>query len=295
MTHNWLHALFSRFRSGIIAYLQRRGLAKYGIMKGKVSRLTSGLVLKDGNPDDMTAEVEALAFVAAHTSIPVPRVQYHWQELDRPEPRGLIIMNLMPGEMLARVWSKISPAQRQHVMRTLAGFVSQLRLLSQPPPPCLSRLPREGWIGSTLGHSFVDCSVTSQIPSFGPFATESDFHDYRLSRYNTIAWSAPTAAKFTDVRRRMRDDHPIVFTHGDFNRRNVLVRVHGPEAEDIEVTALLDWEQAGWRPIYWEPWKWIFETPHVPEWVDVAENGMGYKEDVLLARELQGIMGTLPP
>lgn len=39
------------------------------------------------------------------------------------------------------------------------------------------------------------------------------------------------------------------------------------------------------------------ETLHIPEWVDVAVNGVGtgYEDDVLLDSELQGIMGNLPP
>ncbi|TFL00137.1 hypothetical protein BDV98DRAFT_120481 [Pterulicium gracile] len=173
-------------------------------MKGKAFRLTSGLVLKDGQPDDMAAEVEALAFVAAHTSIPVPHVKYHWLELNRREPRGYIVMNLMPGEMLARVWSKLSPAQRQHVMRSLSGYVSQLRLLSQPPPPRLSPLPPKGWIGSTSGRGFMDCSMTTQIPPSDPLqrratSTTSGYRDTRFllgaqtsSRMSDDAWHCAT-------------------------------------------------------------------------------------------------------
>lgn len=95
----------------------------------------------------------------------------------------------------------------------------------------------------------------------------------------------------------LRDDYPIALTHGDINRQNVLVHIHGPEAEDLEVTALLDWEQAGWRPIYWESWKVMFERSRVPEWVDVAMNEIGKacEEAILLESELQSITGSIPP
>ncbi|KAJ3864462.1 hypothetical protein EV359DRAFT_355, partial [Lentinula novae-zelandiae] len=38
----------------------------------------------------------------------------------------------------------------------------------------------------------------------------------------------------------------IVFTHGDITRRNLLVD------DNAKVVGIIDWEQAGWRPAYWE-------------------------------------------
>ncbi|TFK95187.1 kinase-like domain-containing protein [Pterulicium gracile] len=294
MAFSWLNTLVSVVRCQVIDYLRKRGRNRYGTMKGKASRLTSGLVLKTGQHDAVSAELEALSFVAAHTSIPVPRVRYHWQD----KGDASVIMQFMEGEMLQRVWADLSPAQRRHVMQTLSGFVDQLRLLSQPPPPSsLSHLPREGWIGSTLGHSFHDASMTQEVAAFGPFASERQFYNWRVSRFDLLTWNADTAAKLADIRQRMRDDHPIVLTHGDINRRNVLVCVHGPEQEDVEVTALLDWEQAGWRPIYWESRKWIFGNPKPREWADFALHGigMGNNDDIQLDTELQAISGHIPP
>ena len=39
--------------------------------------------------------------------------------------------------------------------------------------------------------------------------------------------------------------HSIVFTHGDFLPRNIIVK-------DRKVVGILDWEMAGWYPEYWE-------------------------------------------
>lgn len=49
----------------------------------------------------------------------------------------------------------------------------------------------------------------------------------------------------TILRKMLRDDHSIVFTHGDLNMLNILVR-------DGRIVALLDWESAGFYPEYWE-------------------------------------------
>ena len=51
------------------------------------------------------------------------------------------------------------------------------------------------------------------------------------------------------IRKELQDDHDIVFTHGDLNPGNVLIKVLG---DDVHILAVLDWEMAEWRPAYWE-------------------------------------------
>lgn len=41
------------------------------------------------------------------------------------------------------------------------------------------------------------------------------------------------------------DKWPLVFTHGDLSRLNILAR-----GDDI--VGIIDWETAGWYPSYWE-------------------------------------------
>ena len=43
----------------------------------------------------------------------------------------------------------------------------------------------------------------------------------------------------------MRGDHELVFSHGDLNLHNIIVK-------DGDIVALLDWECAGWCPEHWE-------------------------------------------
>lgn len=59
------------------------------------------------------------------------------------------------------------------------------------------------------------------------------------------------------IRSSLREDHRIVFTHGDLHPRNIMVSWEGNQrsvaaAENLRVTAILDWEFAGWYPEYWE-------------------------------------------
>ena len=46
----------------------------------------------------------------------------------------------------------------------------------------------------------------------------------------------------------IRDEIPIVFTHGDLLAPNTIL-TPGPNPK---VAAIIDWGQAGWYPAYWE-------------------------------------------
>ncbi|KAI8659828.1 APH domain-containing protein [Fusarium sp. Ph1] len=53
--------------------------------------------------------------------------------------------------------------------------------------------------------------------------------------------------------RRLRTDHRIVFTHCDLTPRNILV-------QDGKIQGLVDWEDSGWYPEYWEYVKFFQRT-----------------------------------
>ena len=286
--------LFRSIRAYIVNYLLRRA-TRYGKQRlgGGVFRLTSGLVIKKGPPNLLLIEAEAIEFVASQTSIPLSRVRYYYAEGEV----GNLVLNYVEGQTFQRAWRNLSDAQRLSVMRRLAGFVDQLRAIPQPLPPAGSSLPPQGWIGSPLGRAFADFYATQDAGVFGPFANEREFYDWRALQFKPFGdRHAPTAARIAEIRHSMPDDHPIVFTHGDINRRNVLVRIHGDGPDDVEVTALLDWEQAGWRPIYWESRKWMFMGSSTPGWGEFGrdEIGSGYKTEIELDRELQAISGHIP-
>ncbi|CAG8285396.1 unnamed protein product [Penicillium nalgiovense] len=59
--------------------------------------------------------------------------------------------------------------------------------------------------------------------------------------------------------------HAIVFTHGDLNPRNIL-------AENGKITGIVDWENAGFFPEYWEYTKMHYTIRHVIRWLaDVVD------------------------
>jgi hypothetical protein len=59
------------------------------------------------------------------------------------------------------------------------------------------------------------------------------------------------------------DNHKIVFTHADFSPRNILI-------EGGRVTAILDWEYAGWYPEhkeYIQAFRYVRPMPDGPEYL----------------------------
>jgi Ser/Thr protein kinase RdoA (MazF antagonist) len=89
---------------------------------------------------------------------------------------------------------------------------------------------------------------------FGPFANESDFDDFLrfgLQRGYEIldmdTWIDREERDEIDMMVTLQNnlEHKIVFTHGDANCANILVR-------DGKIVGLVDFEFAGFYPEYWE-------------------------------------------
>ena len=90
------------------------------------------------------------------------------------------------------------------------------------------------------GEALRDSRITSSEP-VGPFSDEASFNDFLVASAEIFM----DETKLPDIRSRMREDHRIVFTHGDLAPRNILV-------QGGRIVALIDWEQSGWCPEHWE-------------------------------------------
>lgn len=90
------------------------------------------------------------------------------------------------------------------------------------------------------------------------FNSVKDFNDYLLCP------SQPSAAQTFPERAYLTDVFSIVFTHADLHPSNVIVSNTKP----AQILAIVDWEQSGWFPGYWEYAKIINTRQNiVTEWV----------------------------
>jgi hypothetical protein len=66
-------------------------------------------------------------------------------------------------------------------------------------------------------------------------------------------------------REMLPDDSPICFTHADLNPVNIMVSKDSP----CRIVAIIDWEQSGWYPAYWEFCEAELTTELGSEWQTV--------------------------
>jgi aminoglycoside phosphotransferase (APT) family kinase protein len=225
---------------------------KYFDIPASILRVDDLTLLKRGTPDAILREVEAIAFVNQYTSIPTPQIV----EQGTDTINGAYFkMNRVEGETLRSAWSRTDLAQQESIIRELQEYITQLRSLQQPDP---------GWIGSCSNGAALDQRVNDGFP-FGPLSNERVFNDLLLSRFETYA--SPDSVQL--YRSQLSENHNIVFTHGDLSGDNILVDpVYG------RITAILDWETAGWMPEYWEYRKARYGRNDKKWWVDIVHSIM---------------------
>lgn len=94
----------------------------------------------------------------------------------------------------------------------------------------------------------------------GPFDTE---HELNEAMRRKAIYNNSTAAEKADFYGRafpiVLQGHAPTFTHGDFQRKNIIIRnraltdVQDCNREDGTFDiAIIDWEHAGWYPTHWE-------------------------------------------
>ena len=151
-------------------------------------------------------------------------------------------MERIQGITLAEAYASLSDADRESVLAQLRAMLQELRKLPAPAG---------AGVQSCVGGSLRDCRIPHCRPRFGPFDTIQDFHlwlreglrpeDHPVRAANDQEWE--------DIKEMVaKQDGPWpapVFTHGDLNPFNIIVR-------ENKVVGIIDWEFAGWYPYYWE-------------------------------------------
>ena len=223
------------------------------ILAPSVRCVDDSTVLKRGTISSISREVEAMSFVSENTDIPIPQILDQGTDVSG---LGYFTMKLVPGEHISAAWHRIDEEQRSSIVADLKTYLDQLRSLEQPNP---------GWIGSCSHGPVFDQRINNGEP-FGPLNDERAFNDLLLGG---LEKHAPERAKF--YRSSLTEDHKIVFTHGDLSGDNILVA-------DGRVTAILDWQTAGWMPEYWEYRKSRYGKNSESWWVEMIHAIMDHYE-----------------
>ncbi|KAG5984366.1 hypothetical protein E4U55_005041 [Claviceps digitariae] len=171
-------------------------------------------------------EVEGMRYIAAHTTIPVPKI--FAVHIDHGSI--YIEMSYIKGNNLGEAWCSLSPKQKSVISAELKQYVSLLREL---PPPV------EDMVSSAFQNPAWDVRVGQNF--FGPVSLPQ-FHSVvrgHLVMEDVAQYLGDGVAKLHTFPYR------IHFTHADLHPSNIMVR-------NGHVAAIIDWDFSGWYPEYWE-------------------------------------------
>lgn len=98
-----------------------------------------------------------------------------------------------------------------------------------------------------------------------PFVSIRDFIDWIF----VAATRQQSTKNMTGVERVYRDllpDHGnVFFTHGDLTLGKIILSTTIP-GSPTKIAGIIDWEQAGWYPEYWEYCKLLYGVEYGHEW-----------------------------
>lgn len=234
----------------------------------KVKRLPFGLYLKRTRlewQESLANEYAALTLVRSRSSVPVPEAL----DLVSNGESFYLLTSRVPGYPLGMCIDTFSDGELAVLVQDLQQSVALLRTLR---PAAVA----ESTICNTIGKACYDYRINAALDYdeqrgdfVGPFAGEDDFND--ILRCGALPGVVHRAG------------HRIVFTHGDLNMRNVLVH-------DRKLSGIVDWENAGYYPEYWEYTKAHFVTRIKQRWLAVVDrvfDPLGdYGEDLQIERKL---------
>lgn len=219
-------------------FKNQEGTTLHSLGGRTIIRYENNLVVKSG--DLRAHEAQTLRFIAAKTTIPVPKVHHiHYED----GKVVAIVMDYIPGKRLDEAWDTLDSHQKLSIANELHSYMNQLRELK----------------GDYIGAIDRGQAIIGHIASIegGPFDSEQQFNEFILG---DIVKSAPDLLRHY-AKYALMDNHDIVFTHSDFSPRNILV-------DGGRVTAILDWEYAGWYPEYWEYIQALRQLKPMPDWPD---------------------------
>lgn len=217
-----------------------------------VQQLPFGLYLKAASAARRQAVVNehaALELVRRHTKLPVP------QPLDLvSDPGGgdtYLLTTRIPGYKLGWCIDSMSDRAARALTHDLRRHLSAVRGI-----PC----PYDTSISNAAGGPCFDHRINAALGiddegeegAVGPFGSEAEFND--VLRCGAL----PEVVH--------RDGHGVEFTHGDLNMRNILVDENGVLA------GIVDWENAGWFPEYWDYTKAYFVTKLNRRWLGMVDD-----------------------
>lgn len=231
----------------------------------QVVRVRSQYAVKYGG-NVYKLEADNLRFLGSHFPGFVPKVYADFYHAETGQT--FIIMEHLEGETLESLWPSLNSAERKAVCVQIREIMKKVRALPEP-----------GYIGSVHRQPCQDgvfFIFERQDPMIhGPFASEEDMVEGMLRK---MAEDEPEQ-HITLLRKLLQTTlrgHKTVFTHGDLQPKNVMVRRKMKTGDEVESASgfevkIIDWEMSGWYPEFWEHCNATICGRFKAEWLGAVE------------------------
>lgn len=216
----------------------------------KVQRLPFGMYIKIARVEkhkSLANEYATIQLVRRYTDIPVPRAL----DLVSDSKYSYLLTTKISGTRLGMCIDTLSDDEEAALVSDLQKAITALRAIPKVPAP-------EYAITNALGEACYDFRIIAGMNAsdgvgdyVGPFVNEEDFND------TLVVGALPHVSHSSG--------HQIVFTHGDLNMRNVLI-CNG------KLSGIVDWENSGWYPEYWDYTKAHYITKLHQRWLKIVDD-----------------------
>ncbi|KAI0117738.1 kinase-like protein [Nemania sp. FL0031] len=211
------------------------------------------LLVKFGHPRHVSLE-EALVMRTMKQlfpggEVPVPEV-FGWR-VDKGQ--NFVYMSLIKGQTLWKAWSSLTQMDKKAICAQLSQIVAALRQIRQPSPDRL-------FIGSITRGSVQD-RYFDYFRRPGPLFDLLDFH-------GAVRLAAFPPREYISIYDRYQPPLllpatcDVYFTNGDLDLQHIIIAESGPP----RIVGIVDWQQAGWYPEYWEYCKLRLAACYNTDW-----------------------------
>lgn len=211
--------------------------------------------------------MRAIRQIFPNGEIPVPEV-FGWR---RHGDQNFIYMSLIHGKTLREAWPSLTEDDKEFIRSELRQIIASLRLITQECPnqigtslPFLIQDTANFSVASVNGGAVQDRFFRLDYEE-GPFRNIKSFNDW-LFAAATRQRPGPDGIPGLDHPDMYRDLIPdtgnVYFTHGDLTLGNIIISTASPP----KIRAIIDWEQAGWYPEYWEYCKMMYGVNIYHDW-----------------------------
>ncbi|KAG6157472.1 hypothetical protein E4U37_007319 [Claviceps purpurea] len=208
----------------------------------RVVRFSNHFVIKHGSKVSLT-EGENMLFVRQTQPFLAPEVFALFSvETDRGRVNYIIMENVV-GDGLDKVWTTLDTPEKCRIAGELRLQIETLRKIPAPGYfGCIGKRPFEETMFWTAPRHGLDNGTIN-----GPFETESELNEALVRKYlyNKGQDQDARADYYRRVLPLVLHGHAAVFTHGDLQLKNIILK---PDGQPV----MVDWETAGWYPAYWE-------------------------------------------